>query len=379
MAKRIYLDHNSSTPIDARVLRSVIKEFEEEVGNPSSIHFHGQKCRQRLDHCRQIVASFLQVKRHEIIFTSGGTEGANLLLNGITQLYSNSHLITSSAEHSCVYQTLKELEKKGVEISFLNTGAWGAVRPEAVKDALRPSTRCICLMAVNNETGVKTDLDAIAAIAQEKGIPFIVDAVALLGKEPFSIHPGVSAMFFSGHKLHAPKGIGFIFCRNSIKLAPFLLGGSQEFNRRAGTENLPGIVGLATAIEILIQEQGQASAHMQKMRDRLEHGLQTQLRDIIINGEGPRVVNTSNSSFLGVDGESLLIGLDIEGISVSHGSACSSGALEPSRILINMGLPLAQARSSIRFSVSRFTTEQEIDTCIGIVTKLVNRSRSFRR
>lgn len=378
MEHRIYLDHNASTPIDSRVLHAIIQELKEEVGNPSSVHFHGQKCRQRLDQSRHTLAQFLKVKTHEIIFTSGGTEGANLLLNGLFQACSGEHLVTSSAEHSCVYQAAQELEKKGVDVSFLDPGLWGSVKPEAVKDAIRPSTRCIALMAVNNETGVKTDIEAIAALAQEAGIPFIVDGVALLGKEHFSIPAGVSAMFFSGHKLHAPKGIGFMFCKQTLKLNPFLVGGNQEFKRRPGTENLSAIVGLAAAIEILKQEQEEATQQMKQMRDRLEQGLLNQLDDVVINGQGPRVVNVSNLSFLGVDGESLLINLDMEGISVSHGSACSSGALEPSRILLKMGIPSFQARSSLRFSVSQFTTEQEIDFTIETTVRLVKRMRAFR-
>lgn len=378
MEHRIYLDHNASTPIDPRVLQVIVEELREEIGNPSSVHFHGQKCRQRLDQSRQVLARFLKVKSHEIIFTSGGTEGANLLLRGLFDEKTAGHLITSSAEHSCIYQTALDLEKKGVDVTFLDPGLWGAVKPDAIRAAIRPTTRGIALMAVNNETGVKTDIEAIAAIAQEAGIPFIVDGVALLGKETFSIPLGVSAMFFSGHKLHAPKGVGFMFCRQTFKLHPILVGGNQEFNRRAGTENLSGIVGLAKAVEILAKEQEEVSLHMKKMRDRLEQGLMQALPDVVVNGQGPRTVNVSNLSFLGVDGESLLISLDMEGISVSHGSACSSGALEPSRILLKMGISSSQARSSLRFSVSRFTTEQEIDKTIEITIRLVKRMRAFR-
>jgi cysteine desulfurase len=378
MGHRIYLDHNASTPIDPRVLQAVIEELKEEIGNPSSVHFHGQKCRQRLDQSRRIIARFLNVRPHEIIFTSGGTEGANLLLHGLFQGLSGGHLITSSAEHSCVYQTAFALEKQGHAVTFLNTGLWGAVTPDAVKAAIRPDTRAIALMAVNNETGVKTDIEAIAAVAQEAQIPLIVDGVAWLGKESFFIPAGVSAMFFSGHKVHAPKGIGFVYCKSGLKLHPFLTGGTQEFNRRAGTENLPAIIGLAKAVEILTDEQEMISVHMRQMRDRLEQGLMSQLNEVVMNGQGPRVVNVSNLSFLKIDGESLLIYLDKEGISVSHGSACSSGALEPSRILLKMNIPLSQARSSLRLSVSRFTTEAEIDFAIETIVRLVKRMRAFR-
>ena len=229
-------------------------------------------------------------------------------------------------------------------------------------------------MGVNNETGVKTDIQAIAAIAYEAGIPFLVDGVALLGKELFSIPLGVSAMCFSGHKLHAPQGTGFAFIRSNFKLHPLLTGGEQEFGHRGGTENVLGILSLAKAIEFLQAELPEASRRMLELRDKFENILLQELKNVSINGEGPRVVNTSNLAFSGVDGESLLINLDREGIAASHGSACSSGGLEPSRALLNMGLPLELVRSSIRFSLSRFTTESEIlESCrliIQIIRKL---------
>lgn len=378
MIQRVYLDHNAATCIDPRVLQVVFQELKE-VGNPSSIHYHGQKSRQKLDRCRQTLARYLNVKPQEIFFTSGGTEGANLLLQGLFRRNESGHLITSDVEHACVYQTVKELEKRGNEVCFLKAGLVGALQPEAVKNAIRSNTRCIILMAANNETGVKLEIEAIAAIAHQANIPLIVDGVALLGKEKFSIPAGVTAMFFSGHKVHAPQGSGFVFCRNSLKLSPLLIGGSQEFNKRAGTENVPAIVGLAQAVEILEQDQESAFRHMKSMRDKLESELQAHLKDVLINGQGARLVNTSNLSFLGVDGETLIINLDLAGISVSHGSACSSGAVEqPSRVLLNMGIPIQQARSAIRFSVSRFTTESEIDYCIKTTLDIVNRLRSRR-
>jgi cysteine desulfurase len=230
-------------------------------------------------------------------------------------------------------------------------------------------------MAVNNETGVKTDIEAIAAIAQEHKIPFFVDAVALMGKEEFRIPTGVSAMAFSGHKFHAPKGIGFLMVRSSLKLAPLLIGGDQEYGKRAGTENLSGITGMATAIEILRTELPSASKRMEELRNKFEHELMQRLPDVSINGQGPRVVNTSNLAFQGVEGETLLTALDLAGIAVSHGSACASGALEPSRILLNMGCSKEVAASSIRFSLSRFTTQQEIEFCIEAIVKVVLKLR----
>lgn len=378
MGNRIYLDHNASTPVDPLVVQAVIQELQQE-GNPSSIHFHGQRSRQILEGARETIARYLGIKPHELIFTSCGTEGASLLLQGLFADSYKGHIISSNAEHSCVYNTLKKLAQRGCQVDFLSAGLWGAVQPEAVRKAIRTDTRLITLMAVNNETGVKTDIESIAAIAEELNIPFIVDGVALLGKETFSIPKGVTAMFFSGHKLHAPKGVGAAFCRQSLKISPLFLGGAQEFNRRPGSENLPGIVGFAKAVELLKSKQKQFSDHMREMRDRLENGLKAELECVVVNGEGPRVVNVTNLSFLGVDGESLLMSLDMEGISVSHGSACSSGAIEPSRILLNMGISSERARSAIRFSVSRETTEEEIDRTITVVIQLVQRIRSLKK
>lgn len=374
---RIYLDYNASAPIDPRVLQVFVKELEEDRGNPSSIHFDGQRSHRKLEQSRQIIAQFFKVKPQEIIFTSGGTEGAALLLQGMLLQGSGAHLISSGAEHPCVYQTLQGLRKKGCEVSFLSVGKEGRVNPDAVERAIRPETRLITLMAANNETGVLTDIEAIAAIAERNKIPFVVDGVAWLGKEIVNIPTGISAVFFSGHKIHAPKGIGFCICRSHFKLAPLFVGGGQEHQRRAGTENLPGIVALAKAVAILGEEQESMIARMRKLRDDFEHRLLSSLPDVIVNGLNPRVSNTSNLAFLGVDGETLLLRLDMEKISASHGSACSSGALEPSRILLDMGMSLSQARSSLRFSVGRTTTEEEIQQAVAIIIQVVNHLRSF--
>ena len=375
--KRIYLDNNASTSLDPRILKILIKELEEEEGNPSSTHFHGQQCRRKLEKSRQAVASFFKVKPNEVVFTSGGTEGAALLVQGIMLQHPFGHAISSGLEHACVYQTLKELEKKGAQVTFLSAGLAGAVPPEEVERAIRPETRLITLMAANNETGVLTDLEAIAAIAQRHHIPFVVDGVAWLGKEMMKIPTGVSAIFFSGHKIHAPKGIGFCICRHDLRLTPLFVGGGQEHNRRAGTENLPGIVALAEAKALLEQTQQASIFHMRRLREHLEMQLISELPNVIVNGNGPRVSNTSNLAFLGVDGEALLMNLDMAGISVSHGSACSSGALEPSRVLLEMGIPLSQARSSIRFSLSRNTSEVEISTAVTAIIQIVNRLRKM--
>lgn len=376
MKQRIYLDNNASTFLDPDVLQAVIQDLQSPEGNPSSVHAEGQAAKQRLTQARQVIANYLKVKSKEIIFTSGGTEAINAIIRGFFQSYPKAHLITSLVEHSCVYQTALVLQQQGHDITLLPTGLTGAVTADAVKEAIKPSTRLIVLMAVNNETGVKTDIESIAAIAQKSNAFFLVDGVALLGKEPFSIPAGVSAMCFSGHKVHAPKGIGFLFWRAQMNILPMVTGGHQEFNRRAGTENIPGIVGLAKAVSLLDHVLPTAMDRMRMLRDRLEERLLSALPFAVVNGEGPRVANTLNMSFPGIDGESLLMHLDQKGIAVSLGSACSSGAIEPSRILLNMGVPMELARSAVRFSLSRFTTKDEIDVCIETVVAIV---RSLKR
>lgn len=347
----IYLDNNATTQILPEVLEAMLSELKGPPSNPSSTHFFGREAKKKLSAARESIAAYLKVKPQEIFFTSGGTEGLNMLLKP-----AKGHIITSNVEHSAVYKTLKG------DITYLNVGTYGDVTPEAVKAAITDKTTLIVLSAVNNETGVKTDLQAIGKIALEANIPFIVDGVALLGKEHFSIPPGVSAIAFSGHKIHAPKGIGFIFCRSNYKLEPLLTGGDQEFSKRAGTENLAGIIGLAKAIELI------NPGKMEILRNRFEEQLKDKTE---INGTGPRICNTSNLFFPGIDGETLLIKLDQAKIAASHGSACASGALEPSRILQNMGYPKARVLSSLRFSLSRLTTEQEIDTAVQTIISLI--------
>lgn len=375
MKNKIYLDNNATTGIDARVLEAMLPEFASTPSNPSSIHFFGQEAKIRLQNSRETIASFLNVKPHEVLFTSGGTESMNMLIRGAFRKDISGHVITSDVEHSCVDRTLKSLQEKGLEVTFLPAGLFGAVSADQIKAAIQPNTRLIILTAVNNETGIKHDTDAIAQVAQEAGVPFIVDGVSWIGKEPITIPSGIAAIGFSGHKFHAPKGIGFVFVRSWLKLAPLLTGGEQEYHMRAGTENLPGIVGLAKAVELLKTELPDATHRMAMLRDKLEAGLIQKADPVIVNGAGPRVCNTCNLSFPNTQGEDLLIALDMAGIAASHGSACSSGALEPSRVLTNMGLPPQIAKSAIRFSLSRNTTMEEIDQTIEIVSEIVRRLR----
>lgn len=373
MSQHLYFDNNASTPVDPRVVEEVLRILTQVHGNPSSTHWYGQQAMKELGDARQKIASYFGVKPTEVIFTSGATESLNMIIKGFFEKSSGGHAITTNVEHPAVFRSMQWAQKKGIDVSYLNVGRYGAATPEMVKDAIKPNTRLIVIMGANNETGVLTDIDGIAAVAQEAGIPFIVDGVALLGKHAFKLHPGISAICFSGHKIHAPKGVGVTILRKKLILEPFIVGGEHEFGHRAGTQNLPGIVAVAKAIEILSHELPAIIAHMTKLRDCLEKGLRAILPDVKINGEGPRVANTSNLQFPGVDGEALLALLDREGVAVSHGSACSSGALQPSRILTNMGLTQEEASASVRLSVSRMTTEEEVDRVIAIVANLVRK------
>ncbi len=352
----------------------MLADLSGPPANPSSVHWFGQQARNLLIQSRRTAAAYFGAKPEEIIFTSGGTEGINFLLRG---LGTKGHLITTAIEHSAVYKTIQSLEAQGLSVTYVPVGLWGAPLPEDVEAAIRPDTKAIALSASNGETGVKIDLEAIGRIAEKRSIPLILDTVSFAGKEPMVLPRSVWAAAISGHKFHAPKGIGAVFLRNSLKIPPLLTGGNQEYMKRAGTENLSGILALSEALQILIQDQTAITQHLSDLRNHLENGLLATIPDIAINGEGPRVSNTSNIAFLGVDGETLLMHLDLAGIAVSHGSACTSGSLEPSRVLTQMGIEPKIARSSLRISVGRFNTREEIDRTIDLTSQIVKKLRKL--
>lgn len=341
--------------------------------NPSSVHFFGARAKKILQTARESVADFFGTLPEEVIFTSGGTESINLMLRGL----SKGHLITTNIEHAAVYKTIQSLETQGFSVTYLSCGLWGAPTVEQIKEAIRPDTKAIILFSANSETGIMIDLPAIAAVAQERDIPFFVDAVSHIGKEPLELPRGVSALACSGHKFHAPKGIGALILRTSIQLNSISTGGNQEFRHRAGTENLAGILGLTEGLKILGENQRFISQHLLDLRSHFECELLRSLPEIAINGLGPRISNTTNIAFLGCDGESLLMHLDMAGIAVSLGSACSSGALEPSRVLTNMGLDKKTTRSSIRFSFGKFNTKEETDIALEKIVPIVKKMRSL--
>jgi len=375
--QKIYLDNNATTFIDKEVLES-INALEGPL-NPSSSHFFGKKAKELLEDSRELIASYLKVKPKNLIFTSGGTESSNMGIRSLIEspfISQKKHIIASDIDHSCVYNTLKYLEKKGFEISYIKTGKYGAIKPDQILPLIKENTKLIVLSAVNSETGVKADLESISKIANDMDIFLFVDAVALLGKEEFDIPKAITSMAFSSHKLHGPGGIGMCYFKEGIKISPLLFGGPQEFEKRPGTQNLRGIVGFAKAIELLNRYLPKATKNMKELRDYFENTLKSELKDIFINGEGPRICNTSNICFKGVDAESLLILLDREGVLASHGSACASGSMELSRVLLNMGIDPKDVRSSVRFSICRNTTKDEIDKALKIIISVVEKLRT---
>lgn len=337
--------------------------------NPSSPHAFGRRAKALISSARQKVADFFKAKPEEIIFSSGGTESINYFLRGL-----KGHVITTNIEHASIYNTLESL---ALDVTYLPVGLFGAPLPEQIEEAILPTTAAIILSLANSQTGVKIDIEPIAALAFEKGIPLLLDGVAFIGKERLIMHPGISAIALSAHKFHGPKGVGALFLRSTLKFPAEITGGGQENLRRAGTENLAGILGLAEALTIFSENETSIPEQILDLRMHFERGIQERIPDIAINGLGPRISNTSNIAFLGVDGETLLMQLDMAKIAVSHGSACSSGSLEPSRILLNMGLDRKTARSSIRFSFSRFNTREEIDLAIDKIALIVTTLRQM--
>lgn len=357
MKSRIYFDNNASGPLDPLVKEALCEELSFGLCNPSSPHKEGQQARGRLNRYRKKVAGYFGVKEQEVIFTSSGTEAMNFLLAAVLKGV-RGKIVTSDREHSAVYNYLKDRP----ETIMLK----GDVTAQKVAEALEAGACAIVLMAVNNETGCLNDIEAIGKLAKSKGIPLIVDGVALLGKARFKWIEGVSAMGFSGHKIHAPPGIGCAVFKAPFKPSPLLIGGAQEYTLRGGTENMAGIAAFAKAIELIPED---PAPYLKALRDQFEKGLTRLIPKIQINGEHEaRASNVSNVTFFDRDGEGLLIRLDQEGIAASLGSACTSGALEPSRVLLSMGLSYPDAKSSLRFSFSRMNTPEEIDQALSILS-----------
>ncbi len=378
MMRRIYLDNNATTPVLPEVFEAMRPYFGEHFGNASSIHHHGQETRAAVERARDSVASLLGCRAAEIVFTSGGTEGDNLAIAGLTS--AGDHVITSSIEHHAVLHACKHMEEIGCDVTYVPVDGRGLVDPDDVRRALRPNTTLISIMLANNETGVLQPVEEIGKIAAEADAYFHTDAVQAAGKVAIDVAKiGCDALSISGHKMHAPQGVGALYVRKGTQLQPLFYGGRHERSRRAGTENVPGIVALGKAAELAMQGfERSDDQKMSALRDRLQQGILAQIEDAGVNGDGaPRVPNTSSIFFDHIEGESMVISLDLKGLAVSTGAACSSGATEPSHVLMAMGLRSDRARASVRFSLGKQNTEEDIDIALALVPETIARLREL--
>lgn len=387
MVPRIDLDANATTPVLPDVLEAMLPYLREQGGNPSSAHGAGQRTRAAVEKARGAVALLLQAKAKEIVFTSGGTEADNLALNGVlaplVERGERVHLVTTQMEHHAVLYAAEAWERRGVAVTFVAPNRAGVVEAEAVEAALRPETKLVSVMLANNETGAVQPVGKIARIVKERGVLMHTDAVQAAAKMPLDMSgefKNVDLLSISGHKIYAPQGTGALFVRSGVQLAAMQFGGPQERQRRAGTENVPGIVALGRAAELAREWlAGDGPAQMAAMRDQLEQGIVERVPGVQVNGaDARRVVNTTNLRIDGLDAESLLIALDMQGVAASFGAACMSGATEPSHVLLAMGLSAVEARSSLRLSLSRLLTVDDMERAVVIVSETVSRMRGLR-
>jgi len=388
--QRIYLDHNATTPVHPAVLEAMLPYFGPEFGNPSSVHQFGQKANHAIEQARESLAALIGARSSEIVFTSGGTEADNTAIFGAVghALHARKepsappHLITTVIEHDAVLNSCGALESRGISVTYLAVDAGGIVSLEAIRAAIRPETALISVMYANNEIGALQPIEEIARIAAEARVPLHTDAVQAAGKIPIDVKVlGVQLLSLSAHKFCGPKGVGALFVRKGVEIDPLLYGGPNERRRRAGTENVAGIVGLGKAAELARRDLAETSARMAQLRDRLEKGLLAAIPGARINGDpmgdpARRIPNTSNLLFPGVESESLLIALDLAGLACSAGAACSSGAVDPSHVLTAIGLADVEARASVRLSVGRATTEDEVDRALELIPAAVARQRA---
>ncbi len=369
--QHFYFDHNATTPVAPEVLETVVSCLEQVYGNASSIHHFGQGAKQRLEAARRQVAALINAGAAEIVFTSGGTEANNLAILGLTRASTaaRKHVVTCAIEHPAVLSTVKQLGTEGVEITCLRVGSSGIVSPEDIRRALRPETVLVSIMHANNELGTLQPIAEIAQIAHQAGAAMHVDGVQALGKVPVDVVAlGVDLYSMSGHKLYAPKGVGALYARKGTRLAPIAYGGHHERDRRPGTENVPGIAAFGAAAELAGRSMGGDTERHAMLRDRLENAVLERVPGTGVNGSRwNRVPNTSNLYFDGIDGEAMVIALDLRGFAVSTGAACSSGALSPSHVLKAIGLSDDRARASMRFSLGRSNTAEQVDALIDAI------------
>jgi cysteine desulfurase len=385
---RIYFDHNATTPMDAGVVEATIRVMRDEFGNASSVHHFGQRAKGVLDEARSSVASLINAEPSEIVFTSGGTESDNFAIRGVAEaldVTGRTHLVASSIEHEAVLTTFKAMAKRGRQTTLLPVDASGIVNPAALEEAITDRTALVSVMHANNEVGTIQPIAELARIARSRGVLFHTDAVQSAGKIPVDARAlGVDLLTLSAHKFYGPKGAGALWIKRGTRIAAILTGGKHERNRRAGTENVPAIAGLGAAARLASEKMDAEGARLRAMRDRLEESVLKRVPGTAINGaREPRVPNTTNISFEGIEAESLLIALDLEGIAVSTGSACSSGTLEPSHVLRAMGLPAHRTQNSIRISLGAGNTDAEVEYFLeklpGVVSKLRTLTRTGTR
>jgi len=376
--RRVYFDNNATTPVLPEVFEAMRPYFGEHFGNASSIHHHGQETRAAVERARESVAALLGCRASEVVFTSGGTEGDNLAIFGL--VHPGDHVITSTTEHHAVLNSCKHLASAGREVTYVPVDGRGLIDPDDVRRALRPATKLITIMMANNETGVLQPVQEIGKVAAEADVYFHTDAVQAAGKVPIRVNEiGCDLLSISGHKMHAPQGVGALYVRKATRLQPMLHGGSHERSRRAGTENVPGIVGLGKAAEIAKRAFTHGDvAQIAVMRQHIEEAILAEIESSGVNGAGaPRVPNTANIYFDYIEGEALVIALDLKGLAVSTGAACSSGAIEPSHVLTAMGLPPDRARASLRLSLGKQNASEEVDFALSLIPQTVARLREL--
>src|SRR5688572_9790230 len=381
---RIYLDHNATTPPHPLVVDRMAAALREQFGNPSSVHHFGQQAKAALDDARTAVATLIGADPSEVVFTSGGTEADNLAIRGAAEAAEPAgrrHLVASAIEHEAVLNTLKALARRGWRTTLVPVGQSGIVSPERVREAIADDTALVSVMHANNELGTIQPIAEISAIAHERGALMHTDAVQSAGKIPVDVRAlGVDLLAIASHKLNGPKGAGALWVKRGTRMLPILTGGKHERSRRAGTENVPAIAGFGTAVRLAAAKMKAEGPRVAALRDRLETAVLREVPGTAVNGAvAARVPNTTNISFDRVEAESLLIALDLEGVAVSTGSACSSGTLEPSHVLRAMGFPAHRTQNSLRFSLGMYSTEDEVDRVIAVLPGLVEKLRKLTR
>lgn len=379
--KRIYLDYAATTPTDPEVVKAMLPYYSERFGNPSSIYSLGQEAKSAIENAREKIASLLGAKREEIIFTSGGTESNNFALKGVVYANENkgNHIITSVIEHHAIIAPCKFLEKRGFDVTYLPVDKYGLINPDDVRKAITNKTILISIAHSNNEVGTIEPIEKIGKIAEKYDIYFHTDAVQSFGHIPIDVNDlNVNLLSISSHKLYGPKGVGAIYIRKGTKLTSFLHGGDQERRRRASTENVPAIVGFGKAVEIARDRMNKEAKQLEALRDKLIKGIFEKIDHVRLNGHpAQRLPNNVNVAFEFVEGESMLLNLDMEGIAASTGSACSSASLEPSHVLLALGLPHEIAHGSLRFTFGRYTRNEDIDYVLEVLPKIVEKLRSM--